>query len=294
MTKNSPSSLSDRQLTLLFIAPTILLLFVVVYPLARSLHWSFTDYSIARPDVAPSFVGTRNYASVLSDERMWSRFQTTAAVVLLAVGTEIALGFGIALLLNRRMRAKGLITTLLLVPMMLCPAVVGIFWRYMFDANAGIVNAALVATGLDRVGWLSREGPALLSTVIVDVWMWTPFVMIISLAGLSAIPKHLYEAAEVDRASAWFRFRHITLPLVAPFLMVALLFRTVDTIKMFDMVWILTKESEPLLVSAAIYKRAFRETDTGMACAMAYVVLVVVIAVSNVLIRYLNRMRAAA
>jgi len=292
MARGGFRSLTDGQLKLLFIAPTILLLlFVVVYPLVRSLYWSFTDYSIAMPDVPPALVGVQNYADVLSDEDMWQRFRTTALVVVLSVGIQMVLGFGIALLLNRQMRARGLVTTLLLMPMMLCPAVVGLFWRYMFDANAGIVNAGLVALGLGRVEWLSRDASALASTIIVDVWMWTPFVMIISLAGLAAIPRYLYEAAEVDRASAWFKFRHITLPLVAPFLVVALLFRTVDTVKLFDMVWVLTKQGEPLLVSAAIYKRAFPQMDTGSASAVAYIVLVVVVAVSNIFIRYLNRVQ---
>jgi len=290
--KRAFKSLSDGRLRVLFIAPTImLLLFVVVYPLVRSLYWSFTDYSIATPDAPAQFVGVANYAEALADEDVWARFRTTGTVVALSVGIQMLLGFAVALLLNRELRARGLITTLLLMPMMLCPAVVGLFWRYIFDANAGVVNAGLVALGLDRVEWLSRDAPALIATVIVDVWMWTPFVMIISLAGLSAIPKYLYEAADVDRASTWFKFRHITLPLVAPFLMVALLFRTVDTFKLFDMVWVLTKQSEPLLVSAAVYKRAFPQMDTGSACALAYIVLVLVIAVSNVFIRYLNKVQ---
>lgn len=295
MTAKQYRSLSDGQMKMLFIAPTtILLLFIVVYPLVRSLHWSFTDYSVTRPDQAPAFVGVSNYEAILADTEKWHRFTTTAAVVVLAVGIEMLLGFGIALLMNRRMRMRGLITTLMLVPMMLCPAVVGRFWRYMFDASHGVVNALMTSVGLPRVEWLSHDLPALAATVMVDVWMWTPFVMIIALAGLSAIPRYLYEAAEVDRASAWFRFRHITLPLVTPFLVVALLFRTMDSIKLFDMVWILTKENEPLLVSASIYKQAFRQFDTGGACAMAYIVLVVVIAVSSVFIRYLNRVQLKA
>jgi multiple sugar transport system permease protein len=285
-------SLSDNQLCFLLITPTILLLlFVVVYPLVSSLWWSFTDYTISSPDAKPAFIGVRNYADVLSDETMWLRFRTTAFIVVVSVGIQMLLGFGIALLLNREMRCRGLITTLLLTPMMLCPAVVGVFWRYIFDANAGLVNAALVSVGLKRIEWLSSDVPAMVAAIAVDVWMWTPFVMIISLAGLSAIPKYLYEAAEVDRASAWFKFRHITLPLVSPFLIVALLFRTMDTIKLFDMVWVLTKQDEPLLISAEIYKRAFSQADTGVACAAAYVVLVLVIAVSNVFIRYLNKVQ---
>ena len=284
-------SLSDDRLKLLLIAPTLaLLLFIVIYPLIRSLVWSFTDYGIGS-NAAVHYVGLRNYSKVLSDGNTWLRFQTTGKVVVLAVALEFLVGFGIALLLNRHMRGRGVITTLILVPMMLCPAVVGMFWRYIFDANCGVANGLLVIMGFERVEWLSKPGPALVAALVVDVWMWSPFVMLISLAGLSAIPKYLYEAAEVDRASAWFKFRHITLPLVAPLLLVALLFRTVDTFKLFDMVWILTYEGEPLMISAQIYKDAFRARDTAVACATAYIVLVIVIAVSNIFIRYLNRVQ---
>ena len=293
MAKGSLLHLSDRRLAVLFIAPTmVLLLFVVVYPLVRSLYWSFTDYRTSMPPgVEVQSVGVKNYAEVLSDKGMWERFRTTAAVAILAVSIEMVLGFGIALLLSREMRARGLIATLMLMPMMLCPAVVGLFWRYILDPNSGVVDAGLVALGVGKVQWLSHRTPALFAAVMVDVWMWTPFVMIISLAGLSAIPKYLYEAAEVDRAGAWFKFRHITLPLVAPFLIVALLFRTVDAIKLFDMVWVLTQRGEPLTISSEIYKLQFEQSDTRMACATAYVVLVIVIAVSNIFIRYLNKVQ---
>jgi len=205
------------------------------------------------------------------------------------------IGFALALLLNRSFPAKGLVTTLLLVPMMLSPVVVGLFWKFIFDDLHGLLN--FLISGIFRlqpVQWLSQPGTALASLVIVDTWMWSPFMMLISLAGLSAVPQHLYEAAEVDRASAWFKFRHITLPLVAPLLLIALLFRTMDAFKFFDIVFVLTggapgDSTETL--SLSLYRLAFNQFDTGKACALAYIMLVIIIALSNLYVRYLSRIK---
>ena len=138
---------------------------------------------------------------------------------------------------------------------------------------------------------------AMIAVVIVDTWMWSPFMMLISLAGLSAVPKYLYEAADVDRASGWFKFRQITLPLVSPLLLIALLFRTMDAFKMFDIVYVLTHEGGPgtatETVSMNLYRLAFRSYNAGKACAMAYILLIVIVALSNIYVKYLNRLREA-
>ncbi|MBM3211237.1 sugar ABC transporter permease, partial [Candidatus Poribacteria bacterium] len=140
--------------------------------------------------------------------------------------------------------------------------------------------------------WLTRPIPALLSLVIIDTWMWSPFMMLLSLAGLSAVPKYLYEAAEIDRASTWFKFRHITLPMVAPLLLIALLFRTMDAFKLFDLVYITTSGgpgSATETVSMNLYRLAFQKYNTGESCALAYILLIIIIAMSNIYIKYLNK-----
>ena len=127
-----------------------------------------------------------------------------------AVGLQTVLGFSIAYLISRRVRGRGALTTMFLVPMMLAPIVVGLFWKFMLDTQFGVVNSLLDSLGFGRVEWLTQQRLALFSLIVVDTWQWTPFIMLIALAGLTAVPKYLYEAAEIDRASEWFKFRRIT------------------------------------------------------------------------------------
>jgi multiple sugar transport system permease protein len=208
---------------------------------------------------------------MLARPEVWQAFRTTALFVVLAVGLQLLIGFGLALLLNRAFRLKGIITTLFLLPMMLSTAVVGLFWKFLLDTNFGLVNYLLGAASLmnrtQPINWFDQKH-ALWSVVIADTWMWSPFVMLIALAGLSSVPATLYEAASVDRASEWFKFRYITLPIIAPLLMVALLFRTLDSFKMFDLAWIMTaggvgNVSET--VSIQVYREALLNWNTGKA-----------------------------
>ena len=290
--------LTDRRLMLLFLAPTmILLLLIAIFPLIWSLYLSFTRYSVIKDaDTGPVWIGLQNYADLLRDKDIWSRFTTTASFVVPAVGIELVLGFALALLLNRNFRGRGLMMTLMLIPMMLSPVVVALFWRFMLRADTGVVNYYIRdVLHLKPVFWLTDLKVAMWSVVLVDVWMWTPFMMLISLAGLSAVPRYLYEAADVDRASAWFKFRHITLPIIAPLILIGVLFRTMDSYKLFDTVYALTGGGPgraTQVMSVYIYQLAFREFNTGKGSALGYIMLIVIIALANLLIRILNRLRA--
>ncbi len=290
--------LNDRVLTHLFVWPSMgLLLFVTVFPLIWSLYLSFTSYSVIRdPDwTRARWVGLENYASLLGSVDLWTRFQVSAAFVVPAVALEFVLGFGIALLLNREFRGRSLVSTLILLPMMLPPVVVGLFWRFLLQGDIGIVNYFLRdVLGLAEVPWLTDRRAALASLVLVDVWQWTPFVTLIAMAGLSAVPRYLYEAAEVDRASAWFRFRHITLPLVLPLLIIAILFRLMDAYRLFELAWVLTgggPGEATKVLPIHLYKVAFGDFRTGVASAMGYLMLVVIVALANLLIRSIRRLR---
>lgn len=291
-------ALSDYQVKMLFLMPTLLLLVGMnVFPLIWSLYLSFHDYAADMPGRPPRAVGVANYTALLHDPNLWRNFQVTAEFVVLAVAAQFLIGFGVALLLNREFKGKGLITTLILLPMMLSPAVVGLFWKLILDPNWGLLDFLIRPVTHASVPWLTNDRTALPALVMIDTWMWSPFMMLISLAGLNAVPRHLYEAAEVDRASGWFKFRHITLPLIAPLLLLALIFRTMDAFKLFDMVWVAT-EGGPgdvtKTVSVGLYVQAFREWRTGEACALAYVLLVVIIALSSLYIRWLSRIRGEA
>ncbi len=280
--------LSDLSIRNLFIIPTIAFLIVFnIFPLIYSLGYSFTDFR-ASSNAPAAFVGLQNYRDLLNDDHVWNNFSVTARYVLLSVGGQVLLGFGVALLLNRRIPFKGLFTTLLLVPMMMSPVVVGLFWELLYSPSWGIINYAL---GLGDFAWLSDPDVALYAIAITDIWMWSPFVMLLCLAGLSAIPQHLYEAAAIDRAGRWFTFTRITLPLVAPLLLIAVIFRTMEAFKTFDLAFIMSSQETTELIAIKLYRLAFQEWQTGPSCALAYMVLIMVLAITNIYVKYLNRAR---
>lgn len=280
--------LSDLAIRNAFIIPTIVFLIVFnIFPLLYSLGYSFTDFR-ASSNAPVHFVGLQNYRELLSDEYVWNNFVLTAKYVIMSVAGQVIVGFGLALLLNRAIPAKGLLTTLLMLPMMMCMAVVGLFWQLLYNPSWGIVDYLFLTPGKE---WLSDPDTALLAIAITDIWMWSPFVMLLSLAGLSAIPPALYEAAAIDRASRWFVFRHITLPLVAPLLLIAIIFRTMEAFKTFDIAFVMASMDETELVAIRLYKMAFQEWQTGRSCALAYIVLLAVLAITSVYVKYLNRLK---
>ncbi len=296
--------LSDKAIRNYFIWPTLVLLLIVnVFPLFYSLYLSFTNYS-AIANKAPVWVALENFSRVLNDPRMWGYFSTTGTYVLISVTLQLILGFGLALLVREKFFGSGIITTLILVPMMLSPVVVGLFWKLMYNPTFGYVNFLLgytnAATAPDwlagRYGGQNVPGLALLAVIVVDVWMWSPFVMLLVLSGLKAIPDYLYEAAAIDRASSWFQFWRITLPQVAPLMLIAVLFRTIEAFnKSFDLVMGMTgggpgDETEVVVVN--LFRQAFQgQWRTGQASAVAYIILIIIIAISNMYIRYLNNLK---
>jgi multiple sugar transport system permease protein len=288
--------MSDVRIVQLFILPTVILLILMnIFPLIYSLFLSFTRFSVIS-DVPPEWVGLANYQAILTDPRFWNNFAITGRYALISVALQTIIGFGLAMLLRTRFKGSGILTTLILVPMMLSPIVVAVFWKLIFNPSTGILNYLLGFSDINTSPeWLGQTDLALWAVVIVDVWMWSPFVMLLALAGLSAIPDYLYEAAAIDRASAWFQFRRITLPQVMPLLLIAILFRTIEAFKQFDLVMGLTgggPGDATETVSIRLYKLAFQgQYDTGMSSALAYVILVIIIAVSNLYIRQLNKAR---
>jgi multiple sugar transport system permease protein len=295
--------LSDRVIMNLFIWPTLVLLILInFFPLFYSLYLSFTEYSaIAR--AAPVWVGFGNFRDILNDEQLWIYFSTSGRYALASVGLQTILGFALAMLVREKFRGSGIVTTLILIPMMISPVVVGLFWKLMYNPSFGFFNYGIgfpnPASGPDMLG--SRfagepvPGLALWSVIIVDVWMWSPFVMLLVLSGLNAIPDYLYEAAAIDRASSWFQFWRITLPQVAPLLLIAILFRTIEAIRSFDLVMGMTgggPGDQTELIGVNLYRQAFLgQWQTGRASALAYIILIIIFAVSNIYIKYLNQMR---
>jgi multiple sugar transport system permease protein len=291
-------SLSDRTVAWLFVGPTIALLLAInIFPLIWMIRLSFTSLNLSMSYLPLRFVGLDNYADILSDDDIWSRMQTTAQFVVSTVALEVVVGFGLALLINRQFRGHGFWTTIILLPMMLSPAVVGNFWTLLFQPQIGPFNYVVGLIAGVAPSSFSMTGSVALAPwtiVLVDTWMWSPYVMLICLAGLRSIPDYIYEAAEVDRASSWRQFWSITLPMVMPFLMLAVLFRAIENFKMFDMVNLLTSGgpgSTTELVSITLKRAAFEKWRTGYSSALAIILFVTVFGAANIYVKALNRVK---
>ena len=282
----------------LFIAPTILLLLVInIFPLIWSIQLSFTNFKANRAVQGIQNVGIRNYINILHDEEIWSALQITAHFLFWTILLQVLLGFSLAWLVNRKFRGHSFWTTIILLPMMLSPAVVGNFWKFLFQPQIGLFNYVVsFITGADPSSFqmIGDVKLAPWAIIIVDTWMWTPYVMLICLAGLRSIPDYIYEAAEVDRASAWRTFWSITLPMVAPFLMLAVLFRGIENFKMFDLVVNLTSGgpgSVTELASINLKREAFEKWRTGYSSAFAVILFVTVFGIANIYVKFLNRVK---
>jgi multiple sugar transport system permease protein len=291
------SGLSDRALGWLFIGPTILLLLAInIFPLFWTIYLSFTNYKANR-NAPIRDVGLSHYSSILTDPEIWHSMQVTAHFVFWTILLETLIGFGLAYLIDRKFKGHGFWTTVILIPMMLSPAVVGNFWKFLFQPQIGLFNYAVsFFTGIDPTSFDMTGSVTLApwSIVIVDVWMWTPYVMLICLAGLRSIPDYIYEAAEVDRASMWRQFWSITLPMALPFIMLAVLFRGIENFKMFDLINLLTSGgpgSTTEVASITLKREAFESWKTGYSSALAIILFVAVFGLANIYVKALNRVK---
>jgi len=283
---------NEKLIKLLFLWPSLaILLFLIAYPFVMLIYYSFFNFSFLR-QANTKFIGLTNYLLILTDTYTWERFIFTFKYVGLSVSIQFILGILIAWLLQRNFRGKDAVFTVVLMPMMLCPIVVGLLWRFMFNTEWGIINYFLHnLLGFARVEWLGMEQNSLWATIIANTWMWTPFMVLLASAAFSSVPKYLYEAASVDRASGWFKFTNITLPLSAPILVLALIFRLMDEMKQFDLIYTLTgggPGDATQTVSFTLYKTAFQYFYTGEGSAWAFILLIIIIGLSSILIRLLN------
>ncbi|HEV8141089.1 MAG TPA: sugar ABC transporter permease [Pyrinomonadaceae bacterium] len=267
-------------------APTIaVLLGLTVYPLIYSIQVSFQTES-----------GTftfANFSRLVSDQFFLSALTHTFVYAVAALTIEFLLGLALALLLHGAIRGRNWFRALLLVPLMLPPVVVGVIWRLMLNSNFGALNGTLKRFGIgtDSLTWTASPKLAMVSVIVADVWQWTPFMFLILLAGLQAIPQEPYEAALVDGSTAWQTFRYVTLPLLKPAILIALLLRTIDLLRVFDHIFILTEGGPGFAtetLSLYIYRTAFRFSNFGYAAAMSFVLLLLTNLISVAYIRMLR------
>ena len=295
---NKVRSLSDRAIAWIFISPTIFLLLAInIFPLIWTVYLSFTNFRANRPNREVEFIGLRNYERILTDSDIWLTMQATAHFLFWTIFFQVLIGFTLAWWINKKFKGHALWTTIIVLPMMLSPAVVGNFWTFLYQPQIGLFNYGLsFFTGADPSSFemLGEVSLAPWSIVIVDTWMWTPFVMLICLAGLRSIPDYIYEAAEIDRASKVRQFFTITIPMVLPFLMLAILFRGIENFKMFDLVVELTgggPGSTTELTSINLKREAFEKWRTGFASAYAVILFVTVFGLASIYVRALNKVK---
>lgn len=283
-------SRSYKFFPILLIAPALaIVFFLVIFPLLWALGLSFFKYNVLRGG-EPIFVGLDNYVRLLTDEFVWERFVTTITFVALSVTTEFVLGFALAFLFFQEFRGRRLAIALVTMPLLIAPVAAGIFFKYIYDATFGVFTFLVkLVTGISVN---MTKDFAMLATVMLDAWQWTPFMMLFILAGLEAVPRHLLESAEVDRLGWIDKFRVVIWPTIRPLVMLALLFRTMDAFRTFDTVFALTEGgpgTQTELISISLYRTAFKYFRTGEACALAFIVLIIVILLTNLYLRMARR-----
>ena len=277
--------LRANWLPYVLIAPAVaVLLALSIYPLIYSVTVSL--------QVGEGW-GVGNFTRLFSDNFFLTAMAHTFFFATAALTCEFLLGLGLALLLNSHIRGRGFFRAALLVPMMLPPVVAAIVWRLLLNPNFGAINGTLKQIGVntESLTWTASPALAMLSVIAVDVWQWTPFVFLVLLAGLQAIPQEPYEAALIDGSTRWQTFRHVTLPLLKPAILIVLLLRTMDLLRVFDQIFILTEGGPGFAtetISLYIYRTAFRFFDFGYAAAMSFVLLALTNVISVVYIRFLK------
>ena len=278
----------ERRLGAAMLAPSLAVIaLVAAYPIFYAIWLSLNEYSVITPGLS-RFVGIDNYLDALGSSDFWTAMKTTVLFTVISVGLELVIGLGMALVMHQAFRGRALLRAVVLVPWAVLTVVTAITWRTIFEPELGFVNTTLTALGLPGgdVVWLGEEGYALAVMIFADVWKTAPFMALLLLAGLQGIPQDLYDAAKVDGASTWQRFRSVTLPLLIPAITVALIFRTLDALRVFDLPYVLTKGANGTETLSLIAQRELvTNRNTGLGSSLAVLTFITVMAVSFLYIR---------
>jgi multiple sugar transport system permease protein len=260
-----------------------------IYPLVYSLRLSFTDLTAA--DGTGRWVGFKNYGDLLSDPQFWNAAKNSVIIVAATVALQVVLGTALALFFNLRLRGSSIVRGILVLPMLITPIIVGVMWRALLNPDWGLVNWAVTKLGIEPPNWLGSIEMAMKTLIIVDVWQWTPFVFIIVFARLQALPQDVYEASAIDGAGPITTFRHITLPLLAPAIAFAAVFRAVDAFRSFDLIYGLSyggPARSTTTLSFFSFQNGFQFQNYGYAAAVAYMMLLILMAGTTVLLRFVQ------
>ncbi len=276
----------ERVVGLVCVAPALALLsLILVYPLAYSLYQSLLRNNLVDP---PTLVGLHNYGLILQDGRFWNSLRVTAIFAFVTFSLQLLIGFSLALLLHEIHWGKGLFRTLIVMPLMLSPIILGLNWRMMLNYDFGLINYLVGLVGIGPVGWTIREATSLPTLIAVEVWHTTGFVMLILSAGLAAMPSEVLEASIVDGASRWQRLFLVIIPLLKPVILVVCLFRSYELIRSFDKVLLLTRGGPGIATESLtyyIYQRMFQGLEIGYSSALSWVMFAISLAISFWLMR---------
>ena len=266
---------------------TILLVGLTLFPFIVSLILSFTDYSLLRPGQT-KFIFLDNYIELMKTDEFWIALRVTIVFTVLAVFIQVVLGVVFATLLHNENTNVSLLRTLYLLPLAITPIAATFTFRLMFNPSLGVLNYFMKLLGLEPQAWLASPNTAMLSLIIVDTWQWTPFILLICLGGLASLPSEPFEAAKVDGASSWQIFTKITVPMLYPFIGLALLFRSIDAFKTFDIIYVLTSGGPGILtrtLNLYAFKHGIEYLSMGYAGSIAIVMLIITIVVAQIFLR---------
>ena len=281
----------DGNAKYVLLLPSIVYLLILgIFPLLFSLRLVFGAWNAGQKNI--TWVGLDNIQRLLTDDRFWNSFTKTLIFVALCAGLELLIGFAVALALQNVTRGKNWMRVAFALPMLLPPIAVSFTWKMLFDFNKGPVNYFLDAAGLERVTWFAGQTSALVSLVIVDLWQWTPFILLAALAALESLPTELYEAATVDGASRWDTLLHITLPLVRPYLVAIVLLRAIDAFKVFDTIYILTgggPGTATEMLTFYAYVAGFRPFNMGFTATISWAIVIIMTVIFLLFLRAFRR-----
>ncbi|TIO27777.1 MAG: sugar ABC transporter permease [Mesorhizobium sp.] len=273
-----------------FVVPALVVVgAVIVFPWAFTLWMSVNRWTLGQ---SRSFAGMENYLRLASDPRFWESLVHTLTYTSLSVAAPMLLGTVAALIFDARFPLRGLLRGVFVMPMMATPVAVALVWTMMFHPQLGVLNYLLSLVGIPAQEWIFNAKTVIPSLVAVETWQWTPLVMLIVLGGLASVPREPFESAEIDGANAWQQFRYLTLPMIAPFLMIALIIRTIDALKSFDIIYAMTQGGPGTAsetINIYLYNTAFSYYDIGYGSAMAVVFFIVIVALSFIVLMLRQR-----
>ncbi|MEY2954112.1 MAG: hypothetical protein RLZZ401_2199 [Pseudomonadota bacterium] len=280
---------------LVYLGPAVVVMAVAcLYPLLSALQLGFYDWSMGTPWGEAKWVGLDAFIAAFQDAAVWRSLVTTLLFAFVCVVAEMSLGIALALSLEGDVRGMAFFRTLFILPMMIAPIAVGLTWRYLFDAQFGLLNAILTVFGAAPVGWLAQESTAFIAIIIADIWQWTPFVFIMMIAALANVDGAVIEAARIDGANWWQTTFRVKLPMVMNVIVITLLMRLIDAFRVLEVIYILTfggPGDSTEILSLHIYKTAFVSQRLGSAAAISVLLLVVVAGLSWFALRLSNPLK---